>query len=200
MARRSYSRADVETHSDGFRPGRPAVNVKVYGSTWQVPLPLDLGSSRPSDSDPDDPASWTYHRTDPRFTHEWVEAHVSPDSADAIFWQCCAAGFEMLQEDARELFGSGVSVYSEGRSGGWAVVDGLALLEEWDAIALGRWRRFELYAKAYASDIPRQMLDSFYVNEFEVWSDALEDSSVANSEVPLDQFGMLPEEVVCDRY
>ena len=32
MARQSYSREDVQTHSDGFRPGRPAVNVKVYAA------------------------------------------------------------------------------------------------------------------------------------------------------------------------
>jgi hypothetical protein len=43
-------------------------------------------------------------------------------------------------------------VYSEGRSGGWCVVHGLADIESWDAIALGRWARFAKVVKEIAHE------------------------------------------------
>ena len=39
------------------------------------------------------------------------------------------------------------TAYATGRSGGWVVVDGLPPVDTWDAVMLGRWRRFEKMLK-----------------------------------------------------
>ena len=163
--RNTYTKDDVQFHSDGYREGRPAVNVKVYGWACGVPLPLELGSSYPVGR----PDLLETHYTEPLFTHEWSEEHVDDETGSAFFWQACTDGFEMLQEDALEIFGRGVEVFAEGRSGGWAVVDGLPAIEEWDAIDLGKWRKFEKIAKSYAEDIPRVTVDLIYANCFLPW-------------------------------
>jgi hypothetical protein len=61
---------------------------------------------------------------------EWAyESHVES------FWK-------RAQEDAEAIWGSGVRVFSAGRSGGWLVVERLPDVDTWDAIALGKWARF----------------------------------------------------------
>src|SRR5512146_2544239 len=141
MATRTYTKADVETHADNFGPLRPAVNVKVSGTLESVPLPLDLG--RVSD---DGGQTWQDVSTDPRFTHEWIREHVSEDLLDVLFWEECNAGFRVLDQAAKDIFGAGVEVWAEGRSGGWAVVSGLDEIEDWDAPMPAKWREFEKFA------------------------------------------------------
>lgn len=165
MATRTYTKADVETHRDNFGPQRPAVNVKIRGWIGDVRLPLDLG--RVSE---DGGETWQDVRTDARFTHEWISEHVSPETLDFLFGQACSDGFERLNEEAREIFGAGVEVWAEGRSGGWAVVSGLGDVEDWDAPMLAKWRRFEKFARAERDDVLRQVVESVYINEFEAWA------------------------------
>lgn len=57
------------------------------------------------------------------------------ESAQQRFW-------EDVPEWARNRWGGHVKVYSEGRSGGWLVVEGLYPVDSWDAIALARWAGF----------------------------------------------------------
>ena len=172
---RTYTRDDVQLHADGFGPRRPAVNVKVYGSL------RDAWAEFQRDEGPDE-----------GFTLEWIEEHVSDDLLDSIFWHTCAAEFEYLaayatdDEDAifpAERYGR-VTVEQEGRSGGWAVVDGLPDVEEWDAILLARWRKFERVAREIADSVPLQMLSSLYMNEWE-WrqAEAAERERAANTDV-----------------
>ncbi len=150
-------KSEIETR-DGF----PAVNVKVYGNVDKVKLPLDMGGSAPAD----DPTNFTWHTSDPAFTHDWIDAHVN--DVDEIWWDvACSDGWESLDMEAERIFGRGVKVYQEGRSGGWAVVHGLDDVESWDAIAVSRWSRFAHVARAIADDIPRSMVWLLYVNEFE---------------------------------
>lgn len=163
-------RTDVEFHSDGFRPSRPAVNVKVRGSYDDVTLPLELGGVSE-----DGGKTWQAVLTDPLFTHEWIEDNMSEESVFGFFDAACQDAWEMLTEDAKEIFGSHVKVYSEGRSGGWAVVDGLPEFDTWDAIMLGKWGKFTRYARAYADDVPRAMVDLIYANVFEPWKDHEDD-------------------------
>ena len=40
-------------------------------------------------------------------------------------------------------------------------------LEEWDAVLIARWRRFERIAREIADGIPFQMLADIYLNQFE---------------------------------
>lgn len=61
-----------------------------------------------------------------------------------------------------------VQVYSEGRQGGWCVVHGLPDIEEWDAIALGRWARFAKGVKQIAHEgYPYDFVWQLAVNVFE---------------------------------
>lgn len=156
MSARHYRKSDVQMHSPD-RHGReyPAVNVRADVRFWAVELPLDLGS-----------CDGVEQRSDPSFTHDWIAAHVTDDQMQAA-WQCvCDDGWEQIEDAARDLFGPAVPVYAAGRSGGWAVVVGLDPVESWDAIALGRWARFERFCRAGAYDVPRAMIESIYYNIF----------------------------------
>jgi hypothetical protein len=172
---RKYTRDDVEMHSDGFGPCRPAVNVKVYGSlesAWAEYV-KDEG-------------------TDEGFTLEWVRENVSDDHLDAIFWNTCENEFEYLASwatsDDDAIFPAAqygrVTIEREGRSGGGAVVAGLPDIEEWDAVLLARWRKFERVAKEIAASVPLNMLSSLYINEWEWQRDETEERErAANQDV-----------------
>lgn len=56
--------------------------------------------------------------------------------AQEAFWN------EIAPDWAQECLGD-VEVFSEGRSAGWLVVDGLEDFETWDAIQLAKWHKFE---------------------------------------------------------
>lgn len=174
----TYTREDVRFHSDGFfGGGLPAVNVKVHSGidsrTWEA-FERDEGSH------------------DPRFTPEWVEANVSDDRMDDLFWRVCGWEYEYLErwatgKDGDSLFPDDcVELSQEGRMGGWVVVSGLPDLEDWDAVRLARWRKFERIAREIADGIPLQMLSSLYANEFEWWAEEQADESISNSELPVD--------------
>jgi hypothetical protein len=110
-----YKKDDVDIHSEGFgRRGHPAVNVKVQ----KFPS-LDL---------------------EERFGCSEEQAEKAGQFA---FEAACQRFWEEVDDIAREIFGKHVKVYSEGRSGGWAVVNGLDSIEEWDAVMLGKWHKFE---------------------------------------------------------
>lgn len=157
-------KSDVEFHSDGYgyRQSRPAVNVKIPYRSLESLLPLELGSVSS-----DGGKTWEVVRSDAAYTAEWIEANVSDDAMAE--WEQFAAesAWESLQGEAIDIWGEGVKVYSEGRSGGWAVVDGIPDYDTWDAIELSRWARFAKYARALADDVPRATLDIIYANLFD---------------------------------
>lgn len=157
----TYRKTDVQFHRTGYAgPGVPAVNVKVpFG---RIPLPLDLGSFST-----DGGATVQTAVTDPGFTWDWIDANLTDDDVNFAFEFACMAGWEYLGDEAKAIFGDHVTVYSEGRSSGWAIVDGLKDFDDWNAVDLGKWRRFALIARAYADDIPRQMVEGIYMNEWE---------------------------------
>jgi hypothetical protein len=98
----------------------------------------------------------------------FVESYANFEDEDGTWFEAtCEDSWEMLGNDVEEIFGPNVKLYAEGRSGGWAVIDGLADFEEWDAIDLAKWRRFEKYAHIYANDIPYQVACLWYLNIFE---------------------------------
>lgn len=163
-----YGKADVSFHRTGYAgPGVPAVNVKV--GFCRIPLPLDLGSY----SD-DGGTTFKTALTDPGFTWDWIDENVKDDTA---FEFACMAGWEQLTEEAKAIFGDHVKVYSEGRSGGWAIVDGLPDFDSWNAIDLGKWRRFERIARALVADIPRIMVEGIYYNQWEIRDEVAPDPS-----------------------
>lgn len=174
---RTYSRDDIQTHREGFYGGEmPAVNVKVYRDI------RDAWEAFEREEEPDS-----------RFTLDWIEENVSDETLDGTFWHCCEFEFEYLEAWATGAEGDSlfpddrVELAREGRSGGWVVVRGLPDLEEWDAVRLARWRKFERIAREIADGIPFQMLASLYLNEFEAWADREDDAAAYNAEAPIDE-------------
>lgn len=164
-------KSEIEHHSDGYRASRPAVNVKMHTYLRNVKLPLNTGGV----ADPiykdgvivgHTPVIWQY--TEAGFTHRWIEQHLT-DSEVWDTWMQIAAndGWEMLGEQAQEIFGAHVKVWSEGRSGGWAVVDGLDDFDTWDAIMVSKWSRFAKVARTITDDVPHQTMMLIYINVYE---------------------------------
>lgn len=157
-------KSDVTFHSDGYREGHAAVNVKVRAR-------------------PDFYAWGVTNGADPRFTEAWVDEHTTQEDRDDFWNEALKLGWDQLDNDAESIFGKGYHVHSEGRSGGWAIVCqqlggsshfhqfGREAVETWDAIALGRWAHFVNYAQADASDVPYQYVDLLYWNVFNPWAE-----------------------------
>lgn len=167
---KSYTRDDVSMHGVGYG-GRvlPAVNVKVYKNvTREIVEQVNREDGYAADG-PD---------------LEWVEGRLedSPDWFDIA----CENESEYLREWGVELFaevGHRVTIWHEGRQGGWLVVDGLPDLEEWDAILLAKWRKFERIARDIADGIPAQMVSLLLLNVWEPEQEEhAEDVSAAASE------------------
>jgi hypothetical protein len=173
-----YTREDVQFHSDGYREGRPAVNVKVY---------RDLRDAW-ADFEREEPEH------DPRFSLDWIEENMNADEIDSYFWGACESERDYLvayaTEDEDAIFPVSqygrLSIEQEGRTGGWLAVGGLPDLEEWDAVLLARWRKFERIAREIADTVPLQALLSIYLNAFEWWADQQDEAAPYNAEAPVD--------------
>lgn len=121
-AARKYTRDDVETHRVGYG-GRsvPAINVKSYSFPRASQVQEEFKCSE-----------------------EVAERALefAFQSAQEQFWQD-------IQDTVRYVLGEEtVRVFSEGRSGGWLVVEGLPDVSEWNAIRLEKWRKLEKIIKA----------------------------------------------------
>ena len=170
---RTYSRDDVQTH---YGPDRPAVNIKVYRSVWDDAV----WSEFERDADPDEDFA------------QWMQDNISDEQLDACFWNVCEWGVEYLTGWATGSDAAGdrlfpdhdVRIEQDGRSGGWLVVKGLPDLEDWDAVLLGRWRKFERIARDIADGVPVNVLSSLYINEYE-WAkeEERESQRAANQDI-----------------
>jgi hypothetical protein len=148
LSKASITYEDVATHYDRTR--LPAVNIKVYNS------------SLPRGEFFDDIVS--EFELDHRLTaisstelRDLVERYL--ETHDDIFWNVCESGFEDIVAEGKEIFGSHVEIYRQGRSGGWAVVEGLPEdLPEWDEILLAKWERFIEVCGTHVDDVPYQLV------------------------------------------
>ena len=152
-----FKKADIKFHSEGYgRNMRPAVNVKVYDTlTDHLVERVKDEQGLPS-----------------AFSLEWIDEHLTDDARSDWFNIACTDGWEMLTELAREIWHHNprIEVYSVGRSGGWAVVEGISkCVEDWDAIDVARWGRFAKLARELADGIMYQVVDLIAVNEFMPW-------------------------------
>ena len=153
-----FSKSDIEYHSDGFGRSRvPAVNVKVHDS-------LADGFAKWQADNPD---------ADPRFTVEWIESNLSDEAQYDYFGFACESGYEQAENDAQEIFGSHTKVYSQGRQGGWAIIQGIDEedVERWDAIELGKWAKWARWARSTADYTMALMVDLIYINRFDSWQE-----------------------------
>jgi hypothetical protein len=115
--------------------------------------------------------------TEPEVTEfcNWLVT-VDDDAANAAFEVACEWGWDALQNDAADAFGSGVTVYSAGRSGKWCVVHGLPDVDDWDAVQLGKWVTFEKYAAQNVANVPFNMASYLYLNVYLPPREAAEDA------------------------
>lgn len=78
------------------------------------------------------------------------------------------SAWEDAHEMAYEVWGSKtVRIYSEGRSGGWLVVDGLGDIDDWDAVELMRWVKFNNLIKGILDDLDYQFAWHAHANVYE---------------------------------
>lgn len=162
---RQFCKDDIEFHSDGYRAGNAAINIKVYSDPRRVPLPLDLGSYRNVGE-----TEWHKSETDYRFTWDWIDEHLTEEQLNEWWWLAANNNLEMVLDYAKELF-LGEKFHTEGRSGGWLVMDraGSDVVASWGALMVSKWGRLAKYARAAADDVNRTMLDLIYFNVFVGW-------------------------------
>lgn len=158
-------KSDIRYHRLGYGShGVPAVNVKVYAS------PTDAIAAQVARDNGD---------TSGAFTPAWINANLSDDQQNAWWGSALENGWEYLTEsvNAENVFGRKVAIYSEGRSSGWAYVEGIDCehVDAWDAIALARWAKFDRFCRETVADIPYQYLSAVYLNVFEpIYSAAID--------------------------
>lgn len=122
----------VTMHSDGYRPGNPAINVKIR-SYHTLDQARDTLVSR---GVPDDVAELAVDQA-LDIHREWFW-----DGVDEIAkWELCTN--RHTERVSHWGFTSAHKIYQEGRSGGWLVVHGLPHPEEWTKAQRIRWGRFE---------------------------------------------------------
>jgi hypothetical protein len=117
-------REDIETHSTHmYGQHYPAINVKMY---------------RGKDTCPPDVGDVVTKFGCSKATAERA-LQFAIDAAQEGFW-------EDVKSFANDVFLNYLrtpKVYSAGRSGGWLVVCGLLNIEQWNAVNLGKWAKFE---------------------------------------------------------
>lgn len=133
-----------------YRDGHASVNIKVP----YRPLALAVQELQREREIPE------------TLTAEWIEANVSDERLDAIFWWVCAAEYEYFTEWAAEIL-PGTTFYQDGRSGGWAVSNWDADdVDGWDAVALAKWGKIERVAREIAEGVTAQVVLSVALNEY----------------------------------
>ena len=113
-------KSEIQTHQDGYRPSNPAINVKVR----------QLGVTAEQIAEHFQCSEQTAQRA----------LNFAFESAKEQFW-------EQAKEFAAEVFGRDVTVYTEGRSGGWLTLHGLPELETWDARMVGKYARLAAWCR-----------------------------------------------------
>lgn len=152
-------RTSVKMHNDGGcgRPLYPAVNVKVHRFD-----PTDMEVATATDGDT-------------RFSRETLFALPDP-MRERAYNDAIDTGWRLIKQCALEIFGPHATVYCVGRSGGWAIVDGLPDVERWAAPDLGRWARFEKACDDIVKVQPYRYVWELYNNE---WLPAREEADDA---------------------
>ena len=126
-----FRKTDIDTHTDnGYGAGYPAVNVKVHGR---------LGIST-------EDVMAKFNCSEEVAERALGFAWESECECFWEYWQDTSGGCENGLSGSPEYAyfpGYKVMVYSAGRSGGWLIVQGLPPVEEWDAVLVGRWYKFQ---------------------------------------------------------
>jgi hypothetical protein len=136
-----FRKDDIERHTEGgYGCPYPAVNVKVYSMGCTIQDVVDRFGC--SEEVAEKALQFAYEMECESF---WE------------YWQDTTGCFENGLYGSPEYAyfpGEKVMVYGAGRSGGWLIVQGLPPVEEWDAIAVARWNKFQ---KAVKEDVKYKM-------------------------------------------
>jgi len=136
-----FTKSDIERHTDGgYGTYYPAVNVKVYSMGCTIQDVVDRFNC--SDDVAEKALQFAYEMECESF---WE------------YWQDTSGCFENGLHGSPEYAyfpGEKVRVYGAGRMGGWLIVQGLPPVEEWDAIMVARWNKFQ---KAVKEDVKYKM-------------------------------------------
>ena len=195
-----YTVEDLDWHTDRpYGERLPALNVKAYPDLNRVDyadvcadLGLDSGTLAPTGKEDEDGEPEVLP-----FGADWIRGRYDDGTAQDLYdgpdaWAREAA-WDDAREAARELFGDlpgvgNVEVWSAGRSGGWATVQGLPDLEELEELEerangeevqeaeeareeleriLGAWAEFEARGRATVEDLGRAIAWHVGANVFE---------------------------------
>lgn len=168
-----YRKGDITYHFTWNDGAKPAVNVKVYN--WPTRSTFETAARDTLGDDADLALAWWDRKAADTPTDVWDSDGWYGQHHDWIFESACESGWEDLESFAQEVYGPGVKVYAEGRSGGWAYIDGIDHdTDSWDAIAVSRWGRFASYARAVADDIPYRMASLLVLNVYLPEQESLE--------------------------
>lgn len=149
------TKADVQIHIDGYAgPGVPAFNVKMRRYVDDLPesewadVRADLGLTA----------------TD--FGWAWCQAHMTIEEIQRWTDEAATGNYDAFAEQITETF-PGATCNTEGRSGGWVIVNGLPDIESWDAVMLAKWRKLDRIADEYVADVPRETAWLIGANRYE---------------------------------
>jgi hypothetical protein len=151
-------KADIDLYYDRNGRWHPSVNVKVNDawrwSKFAQDVALGEGGATTDEAK--------------RF-EAWCERHAEDSRLEWLFEAACESGWESASCDLDNVWGphNGLKVESRGRSGGHLIVIGLPEIEEWDAIALGRWARYVRWQKLNVDNVPYEMACLAYLNVWE---------------------------------
>lgn len=138
VARIIDEREEIELHSDGFRGGKPAVNVKLYG-LYQAERTL-----------PDDSSRRAYD--------------LASDTERELAWEDTGRSW---WEEAREMADAygleSKKIYQEGRSGGWLVYD-----IQPESLNLYELRVFAAFSAAIKRTLPSAVAEVAYQTVWQV--------------------------------
>lgn len=166
--RRGYSRDNVTAHTSGYgSPMLPAVNVKRH--LWEEDFPDAMLRDVAEESGEDPAAFLAWWKG-----QGWERIGEMIEGQDGYGWRWWAFSSELesLSEwcsgaDDALFPDHAVTLETEGRSGGWIVARGLPDLEEWDAITLARWRKFERIVGEMVKGFPWQVAVLICQNTYE---------------------------------
>lgn len=115
----------------------------------------------------DDEQFWQWVEAMERQSDVWDYPNGAFTIADELARQ---VGWEDAHDLAYEVWGSStVQVESSGRSGGWLIVRGLGDVEDWDAVELARWTRFQLGVESLLEQCDYNFVWHLHVNVYENW-------------------------------
>jgi hypothetical protein len=104
----------------------------------------------------------------PGFDSAWIRANLDERGISLWYDGAIEDAWRDLQDRVTAIW-PGRKVYSTGRSGGYAYIDGFTAehVETWDAIQLAKWRKFDRECADLVADLPYRFAWGIWANLYE---------------------------------